>query len=213
MRYSNVFRGRGKPAGVTLMEMVIGIGIMSIIGATLAPVAMEQLDKAKLVAARSDVNAIVQAIRNFNEDNSPLFPTRTNAGVNTGIQVLQSEGGIAPGDSTNSWNVGAANIENFTRHLTFNRNNAGAALYAVPPMTGEQGWAGPYLLRDPVDPWGGKYRAYVQGFVRWTPQISVWVLSGGKNQSFETNVQEGMSPVSTVLEKDDTDIAVRMISR
>lgn len=204
--------------GFSLMEMIVGIGILSILGASIAPVALEQMNKAKILAAKNDVISIDQAITNLRED------TTTDPGNCTTctFRVLHSQGGIEPSYAASMsgslWDFDGTSGDTLVDHLTLNTGT----LY---PSTGENTWQGPYLLRDPVDPWGGMYIVFIDGSSAQTDagfdNQSVWILSAGKDQVVETHEkydglnfdQNGSSITGTEIVTDisDDDIGRRII--
>ena len=55
-------------------------------------------------------------------------------------------------------------------------------------------WDGPYLANTLVDPWANPYYILTEGFCPTpggnTPNRTVWVVSGGRNQSVTTDIAD-----------------------
>jgi general secretion pathway protein G len=71
-------------AGFTLIEVLVVILILGVLAALVVPRVMDRPDEAKRVAARADVNSIVQALKLYRLDNG-TYPT-TDQGVQALVQ-------------------------------------------------------------------------------------------------------------------------------
>jgi general secretion pathway protein G len=65
---------RNKQRGFTLIEILVVIVILAILGALVVPKIMNRPDEARVVAAKQDVQAIVQALKLYKLDNGS-YPT------------------------------------------------------------------------------------------------------------------------------------------
>jgi len=63
-----------KKRGFTLIEVLVVVAILGILAAIVVPRIMDRPDEAKRVAAKADVNAIVQALKLYRLDNGN-YPT------------------------------------------------------------------------------------------------------------------------------------------
>lgn len=81
---------RKQQRGFTLIEILVVIVILAILGALVVPKIMNRPDKARVVAARQDVQAIVQALKLYKLDNGS-YPT-----TEQGLQALVSKPSSGP---------------------------------------------------------------------------------------------------------------------
>ena len=65
---------RGKAEGFTLIEVLVVIAILGILAAIVVPRIMDRPDEAKRIAAKADINAIVQVLKIYRLDNG-FYPT------------------------------------------------------------------------------------------------------------------------------------------
>ena len=72
-------RLRGGDKGFTLIEVLVVVAILGILAALVVPKFMDRPDEAKRVAAKADVNAIVQALKLYRLDNG--FYPATDQGL------------------------------------------------------------------------------------------------------------------------------------
>ena len=73
-------RLRSRPRGFTLIEIMVVIVILGVLAALVVPRVLERPDEARVVAARSDLAAIVAALKLYRLDNQ-RYPT-TEQGLN-----------------------------------------------------------------------------------------------------------------------------------
>ena len=80
-------------AGITLIEMLVVVTIIALFAALVAPRMLKQTDKARVTAARAQINSFMTALGTFKLDTG-LYPT-----TEQGLQALRER----PGDMT-LWN-------------------------------------------------------------------------------------------------------------
>jgi len=78
------------PRGFTLIEVMVVIVILSILAALIVPKVMGRPDEARMVAARQDISAIMQALKLYKLDNR-RYPTSEQ-----GLPALVAKPTIAP---------------------------------------------------------------------------------------------------------------------
>ena len=81
--------------GFTLIEILVVVLILGILGALVVPQFMDQPDKARVVAARTDVRAIISALKMYRLDNG-VYPS-----TEQGIQALAKKPGT--GEIPRNW--------------------------------------------------------------------------------------------------------------
>lgn len=79
-----------KRNGFTLIEIMVVLVIIGIIAALVAPNVMSRLGDARKTAAKSDITAIMNALKLYNLDNF-RYPTSAQ-----GLEALQSKPTVAP---------------------------------------------------------------------------------------------------------------------
>jgi general secretion pathway protein G len=67
-------RARRRPAGFTLIEIMVVIVILGVLAALVVPRVLERPDEARAVAAKSDIAAIMAALKLYRLDNQ-RYPT------------------------------------------------------------------------------------------------------------------------------------------
>lgn len=65
---------RARQGGFTLIEILVVIAILAILGALVVPKIMSRPDEARVVAAKQDVGALVQALKLYKLDNG-IYPS------------------------------------------------------------------------------------------------------------------------------------------
>ena len=65
---------RARAGGFTLIEIMVGLVIIGVLGALIAPSLIDRAGDAKVTAARTDVNNLMQALKLYKLDNS-RFPS------------------------------------------------------------------------------------------------------------------------------------------
>jgi general secretion pathway protein G len=85
MRHGNLAR-----QGFTLIEVMVVVVILAILAALIVPKIIGRPDEARIVAARQDINAIMQALKLYRLDNG-RYPT-----TEQGLESLVSRPAIAP---------------------------------------------------------------------------------------------------------------------
>lgn len=76
--------------GFTLIELMVVLVILGVLAAMIAPRIMDRPDEARIVAAKQDIAAIVQALKMYRLDNI-RYPS-----TEQGLQALVTKPAIAP---------------------------------------------------------------------------------------------------------------------
>jgi general secretion pathway protein G len=76
---------RRRRAGFTLIELLVVLVIIGVLGALIVPNLFSSLDDARVTAARTDINTLVQALKRYKLDNQRL-PSQEQ-----GLQALVSK--------------------------------------------------------------------------------------------------------------------------
>jgi len=79
----NKRRNRGR-AGITLIEMLVVVTIIALFAALVAPRMFKQSDRAKVTAARAQINSFMTALGSFKLDTG-IFPS-----TEEGLQALRT---------------------------------------------------------------------------------------------------------------------------
>lgn len=81
---------RGKQSGFTLIELMVVLVIIGVLAALIVPNVLDRADDARVMAARTDVNNLRQALKLYKLDNQKLPTTEQ------GLQALVVRPTIAP---------------------------------------------------------------------------------------------------------------------
>ncbi|MHB8623483.1 MAG: type II secretion system major pseudopilin GspG [Sulfuricaulis sp.] len=84
-----------KSAGFTLIEILVVVVILSILAALIVPKIMDRPDQARVVAAKSDISAIISALKMYRLDNG-VYPS-----TEQGLQALVTK--PESGDVPSNW--------------------------------------------------------------------------------------------------------------
>ena len=171
--------------GFTLLEILIVVAIIAVLVAVLVPIAVNQMEKADITRAWSDINAIATAVTNFRSDTKE-YPTRDNHGTQNWAEVLYSgKNWAAQGETF----AGGADYGNNRDRMWFHFNIDDNTRYPVWNSTTLIGWHGPYLDRDPLDPWGHMYILSTKAMTHPSGGTTYysWILSAGSNGEFQTD--------------------------
>src|SRR5262249_51552061 len=87
---------RKRNPGFTLIEMLIVISILGVVAALVVPRVMNRPDQARVVAAKSDVQAIFSALKLYRLDNG-MYPT-AEQGLSALVAIPSS------GPAPRNWN-------------------------------------------------------------------------------------------------------------
>src|SRR6059058_6558633 len=80
----------GAQAGFTLIELMVVLVIIGVLAALIVPNVLERADDARVTAARTDVNNLMQALKLYRLDNQ-RYPTQDQ-----GLQALISKPSTEP---------------------------------------------------------------------------------------------------------------------
>ncbi len=230
-RVKSFFAGLKDRKGFTLPEVAAVVAITGTLAAVIVPVAIDQMESARVARAKQDVIGIQGALKAFHTDTG-AWPTRTSSGP-TGVEVLrsgntdagftlfattQTTGNVPDPDVGNTDWVGT-NADALVNHLTLDNPDGTTTTANSDYVDAGVNWNGPYMPQVFNDPWGRNYLVYAKAFVESNDgatespsDIYVWVISGGPNETLETNVT---SPIlnnveATGLSTSHDDIGVMM---
>jgi prepilin-type N-terminal cleavage/methylation domain-containing protein len=199
--------------GFTLIEMIVVIAVIAVLASIITPIIAKYLEDSKLSRAVSDVKMISAAIGDFYKDNArwPIFidPTMPLTESNNLLLLLGvgRDAAVVPGETldTKFWNeVGgwpAQRIDRLEDHLVYNE-----------PPTHQYNslkWKGPYLSKITADPWGNHYSVNTAYLTNFYPEGEVvWVISAGKNETWETDFRQ-LNSSSTTVGGDDVSFRIK----
>jgi general secretion pathway protein G len=83
-------RAKSRQAGFTLIELMVVLVIIGVLAALIVPNVLDRADDARVTAARTDVNNLVQALKLYKLDNQ-RYPTGEQ-----GLQALVAKPGAGP---------------------------------------------------------------------------------------------------------------------
>ena len=69
MNHSKLFARRSLQAGFTLIELMVVLVIIGVLAALIVPNVLDRADDARVMAARTDVNNLMQAVKLYKLDN------------------------------------------------------------------------------------------------------------------------------------------------
>ena len=183
--------------GVSLLETIALLIIMSILAGVLAPAISRIIDRARMERVAKDELAIGQALLEFVADTGrQTFRTLPNntTGQEVTVQLLVSDGDIPiGGGGANEWRaaVDFQSVDFLEFHLVTN-NPGKDPNFRYPVPTDFPGnptspsWRGAYL-NAPVgsDPWGNRYAVNV-GFLAAGSLNDVVILSAGPDEEIDS---------------------------
>ncbi len=203
-------RHPNQKTGFTLIEVIIVLAVISILASILVPIAVRNIDNARLTAAAKDTQSIATAIVNFHIDVRPYWPAYSTHATFTNhhpdVYILESKDGNTPSATHNEyW------ISNFKHDTLENQLLLNASDY--------DGWKGPYLGTIRPDPWGNRY--YVSIGALWDPSWSAagadpgqaWVISAGPNGNIDTDPKGPLNSDPTPAPGDDIGFLVSSYNR
>jgi general secretion pathway protein G len=96
MSHSTPSSHRRRSLGFTLIEIMVVVVILGILAALVVPKVMSRPDEARMVAARQDIGALMQALKLYRLDNK-RYPS-----TEAGLQALSSK----PAAGADNWKAG-----------------------------------------------------------------------------------------------------------
>ncbi len=199
--------------GFTLIEIIAVIAVVAIMVSLITPLIAKHLEDAKISRTAGDVKMIGAALGDFYKDNGrwpfyidpslPLSETNVLWLLIGAGRDAAFEGG--EGAETRFWNEAgswpANRIDRLEDHLVYN----------APPMNhyNAERWNGPYLANIAPDPWGSHYSvnvAYLSPF--YSEGEAVWILSPGKNATWETDISQ-VNDASLTIGGDDIGFRIK----
>ena len=209
---SNSNDREGFSRGFTLIEIIVVVAVIGLLASVITPLIVKHLEDSKISRTVSDLKMIGAALGDFYKDNArwPVFidPTLPLT-ENNNLFLLTGMGNDAAfinraASDTRFWNETggwpAERIDKLEDHLIYNE----------PPANryNPSRWKGPYIAKLTPDPWGNHYSVNTAYLFDSFPEGEVvWVLSAGKDQTWETDISQLNS--SSLLVGGD-DIAFRI---
>ncbi|MCQ4573770.1 MAG: prepilin-type N-terminal cleavage/methylation domain-containing protein [Candidatus Brocadiales bacterium] len=241
-RAKKLFSGLKDRKGFTLPEVAAVVAITATLAAVVVPVAIDQIESARVAKAKQDVDGISAAISLFHKDTG-TWPTRTGETSPTGVEVLRSGsvdanfnlfattglGGNVQdpdaGDAGATWGGSTTEVQALVNHLTIDNPGGTTATPNGFYIAADVNWAGPYMAQVFNDPWGRNYLIYANAFTNRTTGTGVglvfnyvWIISGGPNETLETGVNSPIlnnepAPSSLGLSSTSDDIGIMMFQK
>lgn len=197
--------------GYTLIEVAIGVAILSVIVTVSVALVSEQIIKSKLTSAtrtcQTMATAIVTSFSHTGQWPSAIsLPRLKPINDDNSLQVLRS--GANEGDNQldplidNSspelqlWKVASNKIGNINDHLLSDK---------IGYLESGLNWRGPYINAVDQDPFGRNYLIYIRATYKKEENgklLYAWVISAGPNKMVET------APTDNKLKGDDAGAAI-----
>ncbi len=201
-------------AGFTLPEVAAVVAITGTLAAVIVPVAIDQIEKSREARARLDIEGVRAGISAFFSDTGE-WPDRTSTTDPNGVIVLRSgrydansvsgfsfggtptEGNVPDPDvgRATTWGGSGVVVDALVNHLTLDNPGGTTAISNDDYRDAQVNWNGPYMPQMFNDPWGRNYLVYAKAFTQGTDDgtasgndIYVWIISGGPNETLETDV-------------------------
>lgn len=174
--------------GFTMTEMVMVIAVIATLALTVLPLVQDKITSARMYSAKSDVKNVGAAIAGFYQDTGE-YPTRKGAEKNK-IELLRStaDSSVDPEfvpEIPVRWNL--TEIDTINNHLLIDKPGGTPKGYKDNNVE----WDGPYIADLGTDPWGRNYLIIAKGFYDGgtdTSPIYAWIISGGPNETIETDI-------------------------
>ena len=209
---TRIFNRRLKPRpnfsmGFTLIEIIVVIAVIAILVSILTPMMVKHLEDSKISRAVSDIKMIGAAMGDFYKDNAkwpifidPTLPLTEGNNIFLLIGIGNDADSIGHDTSdTKFWNETGGwpvnRIDRLEDHLMYNE----------PPSNqyNPVRWKGPYLSKITPDPWGNHYSVNAAYLSEFFPEgEAVWVISAGKNVTWETDISQ-LNSSSMIVGGDD----------
>lgn len=188
--------------GFSLIEVVVGVAIITLLAAVLVPYVGRYLEDARITRAKSDTSSIAATVATFNRDMAlyPVFPdgTKLDKAQETVVVLYTKEGEDPTVGSGTGW---AADAEAGTNYDTLenqliNNTPSGASAKAYSTSGKTYVWKGPYTAEFKPDPWGNKYLVAVKG-LQSGDAGRAYVISAGPNRQLETTQYQTTGDITT----------------
>jgi type II secretory pathway pseudopilin PulG len=188
---------QGKDAGFTLIEVIVILGVITILVAILTPTVLKYLDEARSNRASEDVKTIAAVVTDLIKDTGQYPGDKL-----FGRSFIAGPGTLVGGGS---WTTSSSNVRLLSNHLLVNDPDedaiTGEASDDYRP-SGKFRWKGPYIQGLTEDPWGNAYQINASTLVGGNTSPT-WVISAGPDASFQT------STTATSLTGDDVGIRIK----
>ncbi len=180
-----------------MAEILVVLAILAMLAGIVVPLFSSAPEQARLERARTEVQAIGEAVRRFRASTGD-WPTLDATGGRHSLKLLLSGSSLPSDDPFSgggvwwSW-ISTGKADLLVNHLLHNRPQGQSA--NVYPTGGTNGWRGPYTEAIPLDPWGRPYLVNV--VVAWSTSQDedrrMWVLSAGPDGVLQTSTDAGVS--------------------
>ena len=197
-------------SGFNFLELIFVIAVIVVIVAIIINVLLSQIGTAEQTGAQKTTESFAVAILNFYQDTQtwPIWEDGTKTGPNDrATKYLVSSSGDFPDVGTTKYDFTPGKGKNPPPTTDTIRNQLMDNAPGYPVTDPKRAWRGPYLSKDPTDPWGRKYVVNVETLKPGLTMRDVLVLSAGPDGVIQTKLNQ--DPGSFVRGGDDIVYHVR----
>lgn len=187
------------PNGFTLIEIIVILGVISILVAILTPTVLKYIDEAQLSKAEEDVKVINATLTDLIKDTGQYPGDKAS-------QIFICGPGTFATVGATGWAASSAVCSDMQNHLTINDPDDDG----TPDESGDdyrttskkKKWKGPYVQSLGEDPWGNAYEVNGSTLVGGNSSPT-WVMSAGPDGTFDT------ATTDTTLSGDDVGVRIK----
>ena len=190
--------------------MVFVLAVILVLIALIIPTLLSRVGIGQQTEAQRATESIAIAILNFYRDLQtwPIWEDGTKTGPNDrATKYLVSSEGDFPDVGTTKYDFTPGKGKNPPPTTDTIRNQLMDNAPGYPVTDPKRAWRGPYLPKDPTDPWGRKYVVNVDTLKPGVKMKDVVVLSAGSDGVIQTQLNQ--DPESFVRGGDDIVYHVR----